>query len=602
MPPERVHQLVAELEKLIDTDLAYPAIAAPIATGIIDASAYLALDFVAADSLDVVVRNSGPARPAEVLRIVGQLAGALDFAADVQIEHGALHPRDVLIAADDVRVTGLGIARALERAGHPLAARRPYSAPERIAGAPWTRTADVFSLGALTFELITGRRVAGTGAQAASALGEVADVDREALTGLMARALAERPADRPARPGDFADALHDVLAAAPVASRLARKRRKAPDDPPLVRHAAPALPLAIDEPLAADPADDLAPFADSQPIDVVSRDESAAAAPRRVDDVDEMALRHPLVPEHEETIRFVEPPAPPSIASARVEDVDDDAVPLSALERSRSAIWPLGLALMVGVAIGFGIALAMLGRDHGGTEIADAVAAPVGAVGTTSSVAPTEVSEPPLRPPSENVRPAAAAPVSATAPPPPASATAVAPSATVPPPARRAPAPPTLGRIQVRTDPAGARVFLDGASRGVTPATLSDVKPGAHTVRITHDGYRSVERRVTITESRTSQSLQIELARASAPAAERRPAPPAAPAPAGPGSLVVDSRPAGARVLLDGRPVGQTPVTLRSVTAGEHTVQMELDGFRRWSSTVKVAAGEQSKVAGSLER
>jgi hypothetical protein len=55
-------------------------------------------------------------------------------------------------------------------------------------------------------------------------------------------------------------------------------------------------------------------------------------------------------------------------------------------------------------------------------------------------------------------------------------------------------------------------------------------------------------------------------------------------------------------VLLDGRAVGRTPLTLRSLPAAEYRIQMELEGFRPWSTTVKVAAGEQSKVAGSLER
>ena len=41
--------------------------------------------------------------------------------------------------------------------------RRPYSPPERIAGTPWNATADVFSLAAITFELLTGRRPAGLG-------------------------------------------------------------------------------------------------------------------------------------------------------------------------------------------------------------------------------------------------------------------------------------------------------------------------------------------------------------------------------------------------------------------------------------------------------
>src|SRR5437773_4324619 len=50
LPPDRVHRLVAELERLVAADLKHPALAAPIAAGIVDLSAYLACEYVAADS------------------------------------------------------------------------------------------------------------------------------------------------------------------------------------------------------------------------------------------------------------------------------------------------------------------------------------------------------------------------------------------------------------------------------------------------------------------------------------------------------------------------------------------------------------------------
>src|SRR5471032_2031227 len=80
LPPERGHQLVAEFEQLIARNLTHPAIAAPLATGISDVSAYLVQDYVAADSLDLAVREYGPAPAADALRVAMQLAGALDFA------------------------------------------------------------------------------------------------------------------------------------------------------------------------------------------------------------------------------------------------------------------------------------------------------------------------------------------------------------------------------------------------------------------------------------------------------------------------------------------------------------------------------------------
>ena len=68
------------------------------------------------------------------------------------------------------------------------------------------------------------------------------------------------------------------------------------------------------------------------------------------------------------------------------------------------------------------------------------------------------------------------------------------------------------------------------------------------------------------------------------------------------GSLMVDSRPAGARVFVDGKLVGTTPLLLDSVDAGEHAVRLELDGFRVWTAGTKVTGGERARVSGSLEQ
>src|SRR6266851_1671550 len=58
LPPERVHRLVAEFEELIAASLTHRGIAAPVATGICEAQPFLALQYVAAESLDVAIRDS----------------------------------------------------------------------------------------------------------------------------------------------------------------------------------------------------------------------------------------------------------------------------------------------------------------------------------------------------------------------------------------------------------------------------------------------------------------------------------------------------------------------------------------------------------------
>ena len=89
--------------------------------------------------------------------------------------------------------------------------------------------------------------------------------------------------------------------------------------------------------------------------------------------------------------------------------------------------------------------------------------------------------------------------------------------------------------------------------------------------------------------------------------AAARPAPPArapvaAPVATGPGSLQVVSRPSGAPVILDGKTVGRTPLSIAEISDGAHDIRLDLPGFRGWATTVQVRPGEQTRVAASLEQ
>jgi hypothetical protein len=66
--------------------------------------------------------------------------------------------------------------------------------------------------------------------------------------------------------------------------------------------------------------------------------------------------------------------------------------------------------------------------------------------------------------------------------------------------------------------------------------------------------------------------------------------------------VFVDSRPRGARVFIDGKPVGTTPLSVPDIRIGSHVVRLELPDHQIWSATTTVTAGQQSRVTGSLER
>lgn len=614
LPPDQVHRLVAEFSRLVAADLAHPSMAAPRATGITGVSAFLAQDYVAAESLDLTIRQYGPAAPADALRVAAQVAGALDFAAVADVDHGALHPRDVLTSTDETRLTGVGIARALERIGVAAPVRRPYTAPERMAGEPWDRRADVFSLAALMHEVLWGRRLSATGELAAEGLTEIAGAHLATLQAAFARALADDPAARFQTAIEFAEALKgafpDVtLLALPQSPVAKRKKRSAPvaesPDEPRETPAPAAAPEDLRLPLEAEAgeitiADTPAPVED---LPLAPMDITAAMA---VEDEPRLTIRDSRPSTTDGRPPTLDPPiappapafhdADPPVTLAPAGLITGHETESSMLERSRSAVWPIGLALVVGIALGFAGGYGLGTRERSASEAAAVTPTVQGREFTERAItAPAKIEEPKAQLP---VQPAGKAEPGAATAAPPASA---APAPTKPAETRIA----GLGRLLIRSTPAGALVAVDGKDSGKTPVTVRDLATGLHRIEITHQGFAPAERRVTITRARPAQSMTVALHRVrTAPAALSSPAASAPASPTsslGPGTLQVESRPAGAKVYVDGRMIGTTPMS-QAVASGEHGVRLELAGYRDWTSSVRVTATATSRVTASLER
>jgi hypothetical protein len=53
---------------------------------------------------------------------------------------------------------------------------------------------------------------------------------------------------------------------------------------------------------------------------------------------------------------------------------------------------------------------------------------------------------------------------------------------------------------------------------------------------------------------------------------------------------------------MDGRSIGKTPMTIGDVPVGEHSIRLELAGFKGWATTADVKAGSSTRVAASLEQ
>jgi hypothetical protein len=120
-------------------------------------------------------------------------------------------------------------------------------------------------------------------------------------------------------------------------------------------------------------------------------------------------------------------------------------------------------------------------------------------------------------------------------------------------------------------------------------------------VTVARDGYIPETRNVAISRARPARSLDVRLAPQAAAAAPRPSTPATLGRPASTtGSLVVDSRPSGASVSINGRPRGTTPLTIDDLAPGEYRVEMSLTGYRNLVTTVRVVAGERVRAAASL--
>lgn len=150
-------------------------------------------------------------------------------------------------------------------------------------------------------------------------------------------------------------------------------------------------------------------------------------------------------------------------------------------------------------------------------------------------------------------------------------------------------APAAAGQLDIRSNPPGALVTVDGRMEGSTPVVVKDLALGTHLVQVAHPGFVPVRESIELTAGAASRALSLDLAPGVPDVAPRF------------GALDVDSRPRGAVVTIDGRRAGVTPLRLPSLDAGARVVRLELDGYRSIRAEVMIRAGERSRLAVTLE-
>ncbi len=569
--PERIPEVLEGLRRLVADGAAVAGTVLPVDTGLHeDNTPYLATSLAPGDSLDVALRRFGPAMLADVLPRLSTLAAALDQLASVHVHHGALHPRDVIVDETSTLMTGVGVWQALATGGVRLPRRSPYRAPE-LADLAVSAAGDQFSLAAVAYEWITGRR-----APAAFVAGDMSasvGTRREALGAVFARAMHLDPGHRFPTCRAFVEALQRLdlgqgdqsEPVAPLEGRARRRTRPSVEALPLLSldvapSTATEMPLQLmsdsadgapepddrDLPLHTDGAVDVAivpamPMAEaaSEYVDVPSPGVTGGSGIN--DDAGAVRIDDSV----HEPLPAAEIPAPPAPPVPRRGRRYESPGSVAALASSRPSGLPASSSSPVRTPWGARFVLLATGMALGlavGYWVWGRAGVPVGA-GQDAVVGVATDAVVTSGPAEPSLGP---------------------------------PASGSTGRINVPPASVG------GATEAAPPSGRGSATRAAATPA---DGRPSAAAEAS--ESRSASRTRPDSAAATA---ARR------------GSVRVTTRPAGAMVMLDGKLVGKSPMTVRNVAPGRHSMEFRRQGHRPVTLPVQVEAGTSARVSATLPR
>jgi serine/threonine protein kinase/tetratricopeptide (TPR) repeat protein len=234
-----------EDEARLAASLDEPHIVPVYEAGELHGQLFLAMRYVAGFDLDTFLRSHGPMEPERAVRLIEQLASALDAAHSAGLVHRDVKPANVLLAtgsrgADHAYLGDFGLARTsrertLTRSGQ-IVGSLEYMAPEQIEGGELDARTDIYALGGLLYACLTSMPpfrapsdVALLYAHLQAAPPAVSHARPDvpaAFDAVVAKAMAKDPADRYASAGEMADAAR--LAATAAADEVAPDAQATP--------------------------------------------------------------------------------------------------------------------------------------------------------------------------------------------------------------------------------------------------------------------------------------------------------------------------------------------------------------------------------------
>jgi hypothetical protein len=227
-----------EVESRLAASIDHPHVIPVYEASEADDVLYVAMRWVEGRDLRKLLADAGPLEPERAVDLLAQLADGLDAAHAAGLIHRDIKPANILLEGDQAFLSDFGLART-EAAGDEtqvggLVGTVDYLAPELVDGGTATAASDIYALGCVFFQLLTGtvpfpvdgliaKLNAHTGVEPPAPSTLRPELPR-GLDAVLARALAKDPARRPATAAELAVAARRALRTAPPGQSSRRKR------------------------------------------------------------------------------------------------------------------------------------------------------------------------------------------------------------------------------------------------------------------------------------------------------------------------------------------------------------------------------------------